>query len=453
MSSRTTARGLDPALVYAFLGSGWSVASGVLLLGLVTWRLSPAEQGYYFTFSTLLLLQQLLEMGFGVVLMQFASHEWASLTVDSRGQASGPPRSLSRLRSLVRLGLFWYAGVAALYLVLVGSAGTVFFSLSSDGGVRWFAPWALLCSVGAVGVMTVPLSSLVEGSGRVDRNQRALLASGLIATTVASASLLLGAGLYALGVLLGVRAALALPQLAHAAMPSLRLLRDHPQGEGGVDWRAEFWPQQWRILVSWSAGFVMFQSFTPTTFQLQGPVVAGQVGATLQLFHAANRVSSAWLVAVQPGFGRLGANGLFGELERLVETTVQRSSATAAIAGAGALGALAAAPVVSPALAGRFAGLLPTLLIMLALVAMQMSNVQTAAIRFQKREPFVLNAVTGAALVGLSNVGLGYAFGVQGMAAGFAATMLIVVVPWAARVYRREISRSSATLFQQTVSG
>jgi len=431
----------ESGVVFAFLASAWSVLAGLVLLLLVVWRLSPAEQGYYFTFSSLLLTQQFLELGFGVVLTQFVSHEWAALSLSGDGSVAGPAATKARLGSLVRLGLGWYGAASLLYFGVVGGAGYLFFRTTGAGDVSWAAPWWLLSAVAALGILAVPLSSLLEGRGRVASNQGILLCANVVGGLAAWTALLAGAGLFSLSLLLGARALIGLPLLLLAARPLLRLMREKGTG---VSWRREFWPQQWRISLSWCAGLVMFQSFAPITFSVQGPVAAGQVGATLQAYHAINRLSSAWLVAVQPRMGQLGAQRRFDDLKGLVAGTTRRAVVSAAILSGATLAALTLVHAAVPAYAARFAGLVPTGVFLLALTAMQVGNVMTAAVRFQKREPFVLNALAGAALVAASSVILGGRFGIDGIALGFAAIMLAVVLPWTVRIYTREMNAFGA---------
>ncbi|HLF71758.1 MAG TPA: hypothetical protein VI759_06375 [Dehalococcoidia bacterium] len=429
----------EASVTYAFLASAWSALSGFVLLALVTWRLSADEQGYYFSFASILLTQQFIELGFGVVLTQFVSHEWAALRIS---EALGPasPEAAARLGSLVRLGLVWYAGVCLAYFCVIGSGGYLFFHFAGHANVDWAEAWWLLTVTAALAITTSPLSSLIEGSGRVDRNQRILLIANLAGGTAACASLLAGAGLYSISVLVGVRLAVSLPLLVWAAKPLLNLRR--AAGEG-VSWRREFWPQQWRISLSWFAGFMMFQSLTPITFSTQGPAAAGRLGATLQLFNAINRLSSSWLVAAQPRMGHLGAEGRFATLRNLVSTTTKRGIATAIVLSLATMAGLALLNLAAPTYATRFGGLTVTAAFLVAAIAMQASNVQTSAVRFQKREPFVLNALTGAALVAASTALLGRFVGLTGVGFGFAAIMIGIVLPWTVWLYRRELPASS----------
>ncbi|MDP2326916.1 MAG: hypothetical protein Q8M79_02395, partial [Dehalococcoidia bacterium] len=130
--------------LFAFLARGWASGAGLVLVLLATTRLSPAEQGYFFTFQTLLFFQFFLELGFAVVLTQFVAHEWAHLHLDG-GRVEGDPMARARLAGMVRLARRWYAGASAGFLILGAPAGALFFARRGEGGVEWLAPWLALC--------------------------------------------------------------------------------------------------------------------------------------------------------------------------------------------------------------------------------------------------------------------------------------------------------------------
>src|SRR5712664_1842901 len=75
LSRMTTRLGLTPAVVNSVLTRGWSVLAGPVSLIFVARFLSREEQGFYYTFWSVLGLQIVFELGFSFVISQFASHE------------------------------------------------------------------------------------------------------------------------------------------------------------------------------------------------------------------------------------------------------------------------------------------------------------------------------------------------------------------------------------------
>ena len=62
---------------------------------------------------------------------------------------------------------------------------------------------------------------------------------------------------------------------------------------------------QWRIAISWLAGYFVFQLFTPVLFHYHGAVVAGQMGMTLNVSNALLTTSLTLIAAKTPEFGKL----------------------------------------------------------------------------------------------------------------------------------------------------
>lgn len=429
-------RGGDRSSLWSLLGRVWSVVAGLLILALATTVLSPATQGYFFTFMGLMTAQTVLEVGFAAVLAQFSSHEWSALRAGEDGRVTGPTEARARLGSLIRLAQRWYLFVGVAVAVVLGLGGSLLLASQGDTGVAWVTPWWLLIGAQALVVQTLPLSGLLEGCDRVTSSQRSLLTANVLATSASALALALGAGLYALALAAGVRAVVALSlQLWHARdILALRHCRDP---DHSIGWRGEFLPQQWRIGLSWMAGFAMFQSFTPIAFAVGGPVVAGTVGVAAQAFLITQGLGLAWVTASQPRFGTLAARGDVEGLRAIARQTLLRSGVTAALVAALGWGTAAAITVVAPDYGERFGGLLPLGIFLLCAVLLQISNVETSAVRFRKREPFVASSVAGAVLVVLSSAWLGSRYGATGIALGFLAVLALMLLPWVHVLYLR----------------
>src|ERR1700760_3332393 len=81
--------GLNRAILFTTMARGWSSFAGLITVLLIARFLSPPEQGYYYTFGSLVALQIVFELGFSFVILQLASHERAHLTLSSDGRVTG----------------------------------------------------------------------------------------------------------------------------------------------------------------------------------------------------------------------------------------------------------------------------------------------------------------------------------------------------------------------------
>lgn len=432
--------GVDRAVGFSLLNRAWSILSYPVTLYFVTTFFSRETQGYYFTFLNLLLLQAVMEMGVGTVMVQFVSHEWSRLRFGADGRIEGSEESLSRLASLVRMGLRWYAAAALLFLLATGLPGRYFLAVRGSAS-EIETPWWLLCVTVALAFPLVPLRSLLEGTDRIARAQTIGLAAGVASVVAGWGGIRYGAGLYVPaivnGVLLIVNAALLIP----SSLPYLRACRrTDGTGKPSVSWRNEFWPLQWRIALSWLCGFFMFQAFVPLIYYWYGPVEAGRMGATLSLFNAVNSFATAWIYATGPKMGILAARRDYRDLRHLVRRTLRQSLAAAAAAALGAMAVLLLMRHYRVPQFSRFSSLSSIALMLLAALALQVSNVETQAVRFQKKEPFVTVSVIGAVTtLGLVSL-LGSRYGIPGAAGGFAAAIGLFLIPAVHMIYARNIA-------------
>src|ERR1700686_1686987 len=109
--------GLDQAIGFTVLGRFWGSAAGLVTLTLIARFLSPAEQGYYYTFGSLVALQIVFELGFSFVILQLASHERAQLTISNDYEITGDPIAHARLASVIQKSVRWYS-VAAVFMAV-----------------------------------------------------------------------------------------------------------------------------------------------------------------------------------------------------------------------------------------------------------------------------------------------------------------------------------------------
>ena len=118
--------------------------AGPVTLLMIAHHFTPEVQGFYYTFASLLALQSFAELGFYLVIINLASHEWAHLGLDASGRIVGSSDALSRLVSLGRLIVKWYTIVSGVFVVLAIAVGLMVLSRESHPDVEWRAPWMVL---------------------------------------------------------------------------------------------------------------------------------------------------------------------------------------------------------------------------------------------------------------------------------------------------------------------
>ena len=215
--------GVDRAVSYTLLSRGLQLILAPVSLLLVARFLSPVQQGFYYTFASLLALQIFFELGLSYVVLQFASHEKARLTWTERGTLEGDAAAKLRLGSLLRLALTWYGVAACLMVVLILPIGLVFFGRNSSAasGGGWQLPWIWLTLTTAGTMLVSPVFAVLEGCGLVAEVARFRTVQVGAAYGAAWLALFLGAGLLASPIMATVGLFVACVWLVVAKRPFL----------------------------------------------------------------------------------------------------------------------------------------------------------------------------------------------------------------------------------------
>jgi hypothetical protein len=432
------AAGLDFHVLTTLVLRTWQILAGVVMVLLVPYWLSKVEQGYYFTFSSLIALNIFFELGLGFVVTQLAGHEVGHLRRSEGGTLVGEARHLDRLASLVHLLRRWYRIAAVLFFVGVGAAGLVFFARSGDLPLRaWTGPWLLLVLAGAATFYLSPLLSITEGLGDVGQVARMRGIGSLVGYLLMWAVLALGGALWSLPILpaMGVAVTVYWLRRHNQALAGLEQRVVAPGAER-ISWRAEIFPLQWRIGTSWASGYFIFYLFTPTIFAYQGAVEAGRLGLAFALFNSIQTLGMSWVNAKAPAFASLIGSNDRVALNRTFWGATARSFAFVAVASLGVLAAAWLLERIGAPIAGRVSGL--PVLACLAVVTVANSLVFAFAtyMRAHKEEPMLVPSIVGGALTA-AIVLLAAPRGVFLTIFLYALVTLFIGLPWAALLFRR----------------
>ena len=329
--------GIDRAVFFTLLGRGWSVGAGLLTIAVIAHYLSPEFQGYYYTFNSLIALQVFAELGLSFAIVQFASHEMAQLSWLPDGTVSGNPQAKRRLQSLLQFAFSWF-GVAALLIIifLLPTTGLFFFGAIKLDVIALLngtiprplkldvitlpniaIPWSILIIFTAANLFITAGAAIFEGCGKVAKVAVLRLWQSIFAVTAVYAVLSLGGQLYALAASSMMMALIGFTWLWINHRKFFKDLIWHRTPLLGMSWRREIWPFQWRIAVSWMSGYFVFQLFNPLLFKTHGPIVAGQMGMSLQIIAAMNGAALAWITTKAPTYGQLVASRQIKQLDTL----------------------------------------------------------------------------------------------------------------------------------------
>ncbi len=427
--------GIDRAIGYTILARGWSSIAGLVTVALIARTLSGSEQGYYYTFGSLVALQIIFELGFSVVILQLATHEAAHLRLYEDGRILGDARGRARLASILQKAVRWYSVAAVLLGAVLLPAGWHFFA-SSGGSVAWRGPWCVVVLASCFTFQVDPVFSFLEGCGFVSRVALTRFSQAVLGSVLAWGAFLLHHGLYAPALLIAGQAIAGGHFLWTRRALLWNLLR-LPAGEHAIDWGVEVWPFQWRIAVSYASGFLIFQLFNPVLFKFFGPAVAGQMGMSLNIANALASVAIAWIQTKAAPFGAMIARREFGALDGLF---FRSAAQTLLLCVCGSVLVWTGSVLLlrhGVPFAHRLLPPLPFALLLTTMCLNQAVASMAMYLRAHKQEKFLVNSVLGGLLVALSTLTIGRWFGPVGMTAGHLSVTLVVGVGMGAYTFAR----------------
>ncbi|MTH17507.1 hypothetical protein [Flavobacterium sp. LC2016-01] len=434
--------GIDGAIAFTILSRLIQAGGGIITLIFVAKCLTKIEQGYYYTFGSILAIQIFFELGLSNILTQFVAHENANLIWNDKTSFRGPIESSSRLASLLRFTVRWFAVIAVLLFLGLLIAGYCFFNKfgKNDNIVEWQVPWLILSITTSLSLMLSPILAYLEGLGRVKEIARIRLVQQLIQLSFIILFFQFGFKLFS-SPLASIVSFTVIPIWIFLGDTKKTLLFIWNKIDVfKVNYRLEIFPFQWKIALSWISGYFIFQLFNPVLFATEGPSVAGQMGMTLVILNSILMFTLSWVSTKIPFFSSLIAKKSYKELDNLFYKTLIQSSA---------LNALALfcffiivfllryfdLKIDGKNFGNRFLSFLPLLFMSIPVFLNHIIASWATYLRCHKKEPMLLQSVVIGVLSCLSTLVLGKFFGVIGMTLGYMVLTMVAFI-WTYMIFK-----------------
>lgn len=415
--------GIDKSIAYSSGARVVQAFTGMASIFFVAQFLTKAEQGFYYTFGSIIALQIFFELGLSTIITQFVAHEYARLQWASTTELKGEEKHHSRLAHLLHFSIKWYTiiGIMFFFVLLVG--GVWFFGSYStseeEETISWFIPWILVSIGTAINLFLSPIMAIIMGLDRVKDVMKMSFYQQLIIPFSTWIGLILGFHLYVLGIasLLSV-IYVVIYGCSTELKPIVHNLWKKTISER-VSYKNEILPYQWRIALSAISGYFIFQLFNPVLFATHGAVVAGQMGMTLAVLNGINAFAFSWINTKVPLFSKLIALKNYSELDTIFRrTTAQMIVITILLMVIMILGILTLKEYY-PFLGNRFLNFLPTIFLMIAILINQYVNGIATYLRCHKKEPFMIISIVSGILCASSTIIFGKFYGAFGMCLGY----------------------------------
>ena len=435
--------GIDGAIAFSSAARVFQAFSGVISIFFIATFLSGDEQGYYYTFGSILAIQVFFELGFTGIMTQYVAHEVAHLRLVESYRYEGEQKYKSRLAYLVRFCIKWYTVVSLLFLVIITIVGIVYFNRfdKSEGSVTWEWPWLLLAFSTAIKLFQSPFTAIYTGLGKVKEMNEVTFYQQLVIPISQWILFACGLKLYVVGIgsLLGVLLWCAYLWRTELWKILAGLIKERVTDT--ISYMKEIFPFQWKIALSWISGYFIFQLFNPVLFATEGAVVAGQMGMTLQILTAIQAFAMSWETTKIPLFSGLIEMRKYNELDKVFNKTVRQMMGVCLfLLLIMFLGVVVlrqtGLEVGGSVLGNRFLDYIPMTLMMITILINPLVGSWADYLRCHKQEPFLLQSVVVGVLCCLSTILLGYKYGIIGITIGYCFLRLFVSLPWGYYTYK-----------------
>lgn len=424
--------GIDKSIFYTSITRISQAIGGIISILFVAKYLTNIEQGFYYTFLSIVAIQVFFELGLNGIITQYVAHEVSNLYWESSTCLVGEVKYKSRMASLLRFCMKWYVWFAGILLVTLILVGFIFFNrYGNNDNVVWRVPWILLSIGTALNLLITPILAFIEGLGRVKDVAKIRLYQQLLGLLIVWGGLVNGAKLYVLGLNWLISIILVIVWILRSEFKDiLRTIWGISLTEQ-VNYRKEIFPYQWKIALSWISGYFIFQLFNPVLFATEGAVVAGQMGMTLAALNGIQALSLSWMTTKIPLFAGLIAQRQYQQLDLIFDKTLKQSVFINGIALFFLFIGIYFIRYYHLIIGGidlgsRFLNYFPMLLMMIPLFINQFVNSWATYLRCHKQEPFLLNSIIGGALCCLSTIFLGRYYGIIGITGGYCLITLII---------------------------
>lgn len=419
------------------IGALGSVLSALLVIKFLSFE----EQGFYYTFGSIVAIQIFFELGLNGIITQFVAHEFANLGYDEKSKLFGNQFNKSRLSSLLHFCVKWYLVFSSGLLLILMISGYCFFIKFQQNNisVNWLMPWLLLSFSTALNLLLSPITAFIQGLGNVKEIANFQLYGQFVRLVIVSVGLFYGLKLYVLGVGVLVLFITMLINILIRFKAQLITIWNIPITEK-IHYFKEIFPYQWKIALSWISGYFIFQLFNPVLFASEGAKIAGQMGLTLTALNGILTISFAWMSTKVPLFSTLIANKKFNDLDLIFNRTLNQSmfiNATLLITFFSSIYTLThfSLKIGQTLISERFISLLPLSLMIVTIFLNQIVSSWATYLRCHKKEPFLLNSIVGGILSAVSILYFGKHFGLIGITLGY-FTLNILMFPWAYIIFK-----------------
>lgn len=429
--------GVTKAIAFNTISRAIQGLGGFVTVFLVAKFLTEEEQGYYYTFGSILSIQVFIELGLGDIVTQFVAHEFAFLKIDKYNNVSGDENHLMRLTSLMRFFTRWYLVASVLLFCLLMVVGISFFrNYSTNESIDWEIPWIILIVATSLNLLISPVYKFLQGINKVKDVAFVGMITQMNSLIIVWTVLICGGKLYTAAVssLINVLLNLLLLYKYKGLMRYyLSILNINSMVK--IEYYKEIFPYQWRVALSWLSGYFIFQLFNPVLFAYCSPEAAGKMGMTLTVLNGILSLTLSWTSTNVPSWSSMIAVKDYKGLDISFNRVLKASSFVCIIGLLCFLFVLFVLRLFGIAVYDRFLPIHMAAILSSTFFFANIINAWATYLRCHKKEPFLIQAVVVGVCNAISTVIMAKFIGINGVVIGYTSIVLFISLPLSYHIF------------------
>lgn len=293
---------------------GW-----ILVLPLITQKLSPREQGLFYAFQSLSTIQSIVVLGFGFIILQQSAR-----ILKKSNSTTEELLNNTEFAKLLSFASSWYIGIISIAIVVLFVYGKLILG-SITSQTEYFA-W-IVFGIGAL-IQTISngFQNLTEGIGNVFYVACLNLFTSIVSIGSLAFFLITDFGIWAQSLSMIIGATSMLCAYIYVNRKITTLLRPNLNWIHDRTWMQSIIKFQAKMALSTVAAFFAFNTFIPAILRIRGPEEAGKYGLALQICNSLSGIAITTMTYHRNKWGVLAAtarvNQLLSEMSRVLLVVV-----------------------------------------------------------------------------------------------------------------------------------
>lgn len=296
----------EKAIMYSILGTCWKILFAPISLYLISLKLTPELQGYYYLFFSIAGIQQIAEVGFSHTLIQGISHEMSKVNFTQK-EFIGESSSIKEIEETMRLGFSWYSLLTIISISIVYPIG---ISIMSDGtdimNSSWFIPWSFFILFSALNLFFYPVNFFLEGIQELEKIYKIRLFIQVISGFIFTLLLVIDLNLLSI---IAVPVSSLIANYLLLYRPYRNLFHQYMFKLPSKYFINKILGWQLKVGFVWSSSYLYWQFPTIIIFSILGPSISGQYSMSSNIINSIMGIGQVFIKTKSSIIGCLRANG------------------------------------------------------------------------------------------------------------------------------------------------